>query len=72
MRAILLLSLFCAGCAAFDRPDTIIIPAGSSICAGPDVTPAKCEALDRIMRELDSPDMVRAICAAGADTPECR
>jgi hypothetical protein len=77
-------ALALSACAAFDEPIpqppytpapgamTFVLPAGSRACVGPGVTSGKCEALDRITEELHTPAMVAAICAAGADAPECR
>lgn len=56
-------------CTAFDSP---FIVHGNTACAGPQVTPGKCEELDRIGQTLHAAAVVTAICAAGADTAECK
>lgn len=74
-------ALALSACAFFEVPELpyvdahaqqVVLPAGSRACFGPGVTNGACEALDRVANELDTPAMVSAICAAGADTLACR
>lgn len=55
-----------AGCAVFEPP---VITAGQTECTGGAAT---CAEFARIAATLQTPAMHDAICAAGADTAECR
>lgn len=69
-RRIFLVSLVAlAGCAIFDAPPDHITVRDGFACTG---TVEKCAEFAMIARDLSSPAMHDAICAAGADTAECR
>ena len=58
-----------SGCAIFEAPRDQVTVRPGYVCTG---TVPQCAELALVARSLQSRDMTARICAAGADTPECR